>query len=241
MRTLNSGLLLAALALGTACSDNTVSGPGGNSVLTLGTPLSISGPGGNSERFYTVQVPAGAEALRVSMVGGTGDADLAVRFGSRPTAANYDCASFGPINTEECLIENPAAGTWHIVVVGFEAYSGVQLLAELTAAPTTVVLTSGVALTGQSGAEGSSRFFSITVPPGATNLTVTTSGGSGDLDLYLRQGALPASGSFDCESIGGDNTESCSVASPVGGTWYVLLYGFETYAGATLTATVTLP
>lgn len=242
MRTLPSGLFLAALALGSACADNTTTGPGGQvTVLTLGTPITVSGGGGNSERFFTVQVAAGAEALRVTLTGGTGDADIALRFGARPTAGNFECASFGPANEEECIIPSPAAGTWHIVVVGFEAYSGVQLLAELAAAPTVTALTSGVGLTGQSGASASSRFYSITVPAGATSLTVTTTGGTGDLDLYVRGNAFPSTGNFDCESTGGDNEETCVVGSPAAGTWYVLLHGFDAYAGVTLTATVAGP
>jgi hypothetical protein len=241
MRTLTSGLILAALALGTACTSDSPTGPGGGTVLTLGTPRNVSGAGGGSEKFYTVVVPAGAPALRVSLSGGSGDADIVVRFGADPDPLNYDCGSFGFDNDEECIITSPAAGTWHILVLGFDAYSGAQLLAEIIAAPTVTVLTSGVGLTNQSGAESSTRFFSITVPAGATNLTVTTSGGTGDLDLFLRLGSLPSTGSADCSSQSFDNEESCVVASPAAGTWYVLLYGFEAYTGVTLTATVTAP
>lgn len=238
MRTLPSGLFLAALALGSACSKDSPTGPNGqNSVLTLGTAVSVSG-GTGSERFFTVSVPAGAAALRVSLAGGTGDADLAIRFATRPTELSFDCGSFGPDNDEECLIPSPAAGTWHIVVWGFEAYSGAQLRAEITAAPTVTALTSGVGLTGQSGAESSSRFFSIIVPAGATSLTMTTSGGTGDVDLFARFNTFPSTGGFDCESSGGDNTELCTVSSPAAGTWYVMLYGFAAYSGVTLMATV---
>jgi serine protease len=241
MRTLTSGLVLAALALGTACSKDSSTGPtGGNSVLTLGTSVSISG-GTDSERFFTVQVPAGAGALRVTITGGTGDADLAVRFNARPNELNYDCGSFGPTNNEECVVPNPSAGTWHILVLGFEAYSGAQLRAELTSAPTATVLTSGVALTNQSGAESSSRYFSINVPAGATSLTVTTSGGTGDVDLLVRHNAFPTMMSYACESSGGSNSENCTINSPAAGTWYVMLYGFDAYSGVTLTATVAGP
>lgn len=241
MRTISSGLLLAALALGTACSSDSPTGPGGSTVLTLGTPRNVSGAGGGSEKYYTVVVPAGAPALRVSLSGGSGDADIVLRFGANPDPLNYDCGSFGSANNEECIITSPAAGTWHILVLGFDAYSGAQLLAEITAAPTVTVLTSGVGLTNQSGTESSTRFFSITVPAGATNLTVTTSGGTGDLDLFVRLGNLPSNGTADCSSEGPDNAETCVVPSPAAGTWYVMLYGFEAYTGVTLTATVTVP
>lgn len=186
-------------------------------------------------------VPAGAPALRVTLTGGSGDADIILRFGARPDPLNYECASFGSTNEEECIVENPTAGTWHILVLGFDAYSGAQLLAEVIATPSVTALTSGVALTNQSGAESSSRFFSITVPAGATALTVTTSGGTGDVDLFVRLGGLPSAGTFDCESAAFENAEECVVNSPAAGTWYVLLKAFEAYAGVTLTATVTVP
>jgi serine protease len=241
MRTLPSGLFLAALALGVACSKDSPTGPGGvNSVLTLGTPVTLSGST-NSERYFTVQVPAGAASLRVTLAGGTGDADLAIRFGTRPTEFTFDCASFGPDNDEECTVPSPAAGTWHIAVLGFESYNGAQLLAEITALPTVTALTNGVGLTNQSGAASSSRYFSITVPAGATLLTVTTSGGTGDVDLFARFSTLPSTGGFDCESSGGDNNETCTVGAPAPGTWYVLLYGFDAYSGVTLTASITGP
>lgn len=207
--------------------------------LTLGTPLAVAGPG-NSERYYTVVVPAGTPALSVTLSGGSGDADLVIRFDAQPIPSNFECGSFEFANEEECLVINPAAGTWHILVFGAEAYTGVQLLAQTVASPVTA-LTSGVALTNLSGAEGSRRYFSITVPAGATNLTVTTSGGSGDLDLFTRFNGLPSFPVNACGSAGDSNAESCVTATPTAGTWYIMLNGFNAYDGATLTATVTVP
>lgn len=101
-------------------------------------------------------------------------------------------------------------------------------------------LTSGTSLTGRSGGEGSTTLYRIVVPTGATLLTVTTSGGSGDLDLYVRRGQEPTTSAFDCESAGGDNAESCEIEDPAAGTWYIVLEGFEAYSGASLLATVTI-
>ena len=101
-------------------------------------------------------------------------------------------------------------------------------------------LTSGTPLTGRSDDEGSTTLYRITVPAGATLLTVTTSGGSGDLDLYVREGQAPTASSFDCESAGGDNNELCEIEDPDAGTWYILLEAFEAYSGASLLATVTI-
>lgn len=99
-------------------------------------------------------------------------------------------------------------------------------------------LTSGSPIGSRSGSEGSTTLYRITVPSGATLLTVTTSGGTGDVDLYVREGQAPTASSYDCESAGGDNEEICELELPAAGTWYIMLEAFEDYSGVTLTATV---
>jgi len=108
----------------------------------------------------------------------------------------------------------------------------------VTAPPT---LTSGVAVTGLSStaARGSTRLWKIIVPAGKTNLSVTLSGGTGDVDLYIRQGTPPTVSSFACASENGGNNELCSVNNPAAGTWYVMLGLWDPYSGVTLRATVT--
>ena len=108
----------------------------------------------------------------------------------------------------------------------------------VTAPPT---LTSGVAVTGLSStaARGSTRLWKIIVPAGKTNLSVTLSGGTGDVDLYIRQGTPPTFSNFACASENGGNNELCSVNNPAAGTWYVMLGLWDPYSGVTLTATVT--
>src|SRR5690606_12356113 len=100
------------------------------------------------------------------------------------------------------------------------------------------LLTSGTPMGNRSGNEGSTALYRVTVPNGASLLTVTTSGGNGDVDLYVRQGQAPTPASYDCESAGGDNEEICEFETPAAGTWYILLEAFESYSGVTLTATI---
>ncbi|WP_431472846.1 PPC domain-containing protein [Luteimonas dalianensis] len=61
------------------------------------------------------------------MAGGTGDADLYVRHGAQPTTGEYDCRPYQVGNNETCTIPGPAAGTWHVMIRGFSAFSGVSL------------------------------------------------------------------------------------------------------------------
>jgi hypothetical protein len=102
------------------------------------------------------------------------------------------------------------------------------------------LLTSGVAVANISGG---TNLYRIPVTTGATRLTVTTAGGTGDADLWVRFGAPPTPISNDeCNSIGDDNNETCVQEPPAVGTWYIMVVpGNSNYSGVTLTATVTRP
>jgi len=99
-------------------------------------------------------------------------------------------------------------------------------------------LSSGVAVTGITGAAGGVRYYAIQVPPGATRLTVAMSGGTGDMDLYVRRGALPQEFAYDCRPFRPGNDETCTFVAPTAGTWYIMLRGYAAYADVRLVATV---
>ncbi len=83
----------------------------------LGFSGSVSGP--SPEDRHTVEVPAGATLLRVSMnasEAGHNDFDLYVRAGSPPTTSSFDCAAAGANQWGFCEFDAPAAGTWHVLV-----------------------------------------------------------------------------------------------------------------------------
>ena len=77
------------------------------------------------------------------------------------------------------------------------------------------------------------------LPQGARNLVVSTSGGSGDLDLYVRYGQAPDAGSYDCLKESGSNNETCSLPTPTPGYVYIGLYAYASYSGVTLKVTYT--
>ena len=53
---------------------------------------------------------------------GTGDPDLYVRFGSRPTASTFHCRSQGPNASERCTVTVPAGqSAAYISVYGYSA------------------------------------------------------------------------------------------------------------------------
>ncbi|MCD4484182.1 collagenase, partial [Chromobacterium vaccinii] len=65
-------------------------------------------------------------------------------------------------------------------------------------------------------------YATIWVPVGARNLRLWTSGGSGDVDLYVAKDRYPTPASYDYASAGAGNEESVAIAAPQAGHWYYL-------------------
>jgi serine protease len=71
------------------------------------------------------QIPSGVSSVTFQISGGSGDADLYVRYGSQPTTSSYNCRPYLYGNNEVCTFNNPQAGTWHVGVRAYTAFSGV--------------------------------------------------------------------------------------------------------------------
>lgn len=204
--------------------------------LTNGVPVTgISGAAG-SEKFYIIEVPAGQDELDIVITGGTGDCDLYVRKDSPPTTMSYDYRPYEVGNEETVHVDSPAAGTWHIMLRGYSAYSGLTLEASYSAATSIVPLTNGVPKTGLAAAQGTQQSFRIEVPAGQSKLEISISGGSGDCDLYVKRGALPTTSDYDYRPFLFGNDETVTINSPAGGTWYIMLNAYDAYSGVTLLA-----
>lgn len=103
------------------------------------------------------------------------------------------------------------------------------------AAPTT--LTNGTSVTTQ-GPAGSSQQFKLVVPGGAAVLTFRTSGGSGDISLYVKRGSAASATAYDYASVHANtNTESVSVRAPAAGTYYVTVTSASVFTGVTVLGT----
>ncbi|NQD35847.1 hemagglutinin [Permianibacter sp. IMCC34836] len=116
------------------------------------------------------------------------------------------------------------------------AFSQVGVNCGGTPQPADTEIFNGAPVTGLSGASGSDRYFFINVPAGASNLVIATSGGTGDVDLYTRFGSKPTTSTYDCRPYTGGNAESCTVAAPQAGKYYINLRGYSAFSGVTLTA-----
>ncbi|MFC9688197.1 pre-peptidase C-terminal domain-containing protein [Kribbella sp. NPDC056951] len=99
----------------------------GGNVLSNGVPVTgLSGAQGAVLK-YTLAVPAGATNLKFVTAGGSGDADLYVKFGSEPTTSSYDCRPYKDGNDETCTFSTAQAGTYYVMIRGYAAFSGLSL------------------------------------------------------------------------------------------------------------------
>ncbi len=217
----------SGIADATAAVASLSGGGGGTGVLQNGVPeTGLSGSTGAELRF-TLEVPAGASNLSFQISGGSGDADLYVRFGSPPTTSSYDCRPYLSGNNETCSFSSPSTGTYHVMVRAYSTFSGVSLVGSYTApgAGGTYSLNNISASTGNWVRD------TITIPSGMASLEVSIAGGTGDADLYLRFGAEPTTSAYDCRPYRWGNNETCTISNPSPGTWHIGVRAYSTYSG----------
>jgi Zn-dependent metalloprotease len=122
----------AFTSVGVSCAGGGGGGGSTGGVLTKGVAVTgINQTAGNSVN-YTMVVPSGATNLTFTMSGGTGDADMYVKFGSAPTDSSYDCRPYKSGNAEACTFATPSAGTYHVRLKAYSAFSGVSLIGNYT-------------------------------------------------------------------------------------------------------------
>jgi len=210
----------------------TVAAPPVGNVLLNGVAVTGLSANTGNDIIYTMNVPAGATNISFAMSGGSGDADLYVRFGSAPTDSNYDCRPYAGGNTESCT-GSSAGGTYYIRVKAYSTFSGLSLTGSYTeggSGPAPIdSTTSNISV----GSSAWSR-YTLDLGAGYSNLTVTMSGGTGDADLYVRQGSQSTTSAYDCRPYKNGNNEVCTFNSPASGTWHIDLRGYSAASGVTL-------
>ncbi len=85
--------------------------------------------GKNGQINFSYARPSGATAMKFTLAGPNGDADLYVKRGSAPTTASYDCRSAGATSNEGCTITNAASGTYYVMIYAYAAYTGLTFQA----------------------------------------------------------------------------------------------------------------
>ena len=84
-----------------------------------------------------------------------------------------------------------------------------------------------------SGVSGGEKLYRFDASAGSV-LTVMTYGGSGDVSLYVKKGAVPTAASNDGFSTRAGNSETVRITAPTAGTYYIKLSG--SYSGLSVVA-----
>lgn len=228
----------ASDSLASSCGGTTPPPSSGN-VLANGVAKTNLAGSTSQQLSFTMEVPAGATDLNFTMAGGSGDADLYVKFGSAPTTSSYDCRPYKGGNAESCPIATAQAGTYHIKVIGYSAFSGVNLTGSFTEPSTGGGTATGgsASVTDITVARRAWTYYTIDIPAGMSTLDFNMSGGSGDADLYIRRGAKPTTSTYDCRPYKSGNTEACAFTNPVADTWHIGIYGYSAASGVSLDVT----
>ncbi len=192
---------------------------------------------------YYIDVPADKDVLKITLNGGYGNADLHARLGEKPSDLYNDCYSKGDGNNEICEILAPEEGRWFIRLKAASPYTDVRLkasygpgVAEQAPAQTDTLGNGEIVSEIATFNQCDELVYYIDVPPNASNLQVITSGGSGDADLYVGLDTETYSDAYDCRSEATDNDESCTIANPPAGRWYLKLTANSVFEDLSLMA-----
>jgi len=170
-----------------------VGAPGGtpppSTVITLSNNVTVTNISGATGSWtnYKIAVPSGQTQLKITMSGGTGDADLYVKFGSQPTSTSYTYRPYLSGNAESVTVTNPSAGDWYISLNGYAAFSGVSLNATYTGTappPTCTTYTGTLSGTGATAYAPTSSGYTSSVS--GSHVGKLTGTGT-DFDLYLQK------------------------------------------------------
>jgi PKD repeat protein len=172
---------------------------------------------------YTLVVPAGATGLKFVMSGGTGDADMYVKFGSAPTDTVYDCRPYVSGNAETCTIATAQAGTYYVNLKAYSTFSGVSLTGSYSTGSTNTAPTAN----WSASTSGLTATFtdSSTDPQGNSTITGhswnfgdgSTSTSTSPSHTYAANGTYSVSETVT-DSGGLTNTKTASVTVSGGGT-----------------------
>jgi serine protease len=98
--------------------------------LTNGVPVNGVGDNAGGAKNFFMDVPAGLAKVTFTISGGTGDADLYVRYNNIPTTVDYDCRPMRAGNNEICTMYNPQPGRWYAQLRAYTNYANVSLVGQ---------------------------------------------------------------------------------------------------------------
>jgi len=176
----------------------------------------------NSTLYYQINVEENFNFLSISIYGGIGDCDLYIKYDTLPTIEDYDYAPLVGGNSETVTLNDPLPGKWFIMLYGYDPYSNLTLKAFYKNLEISH-LNNDIAIENINLLKDQEKLYFISIPQNTDKLTVSSWGGSGNINLYLMQGILPKIDYFDYSSINEDNNEFINIEYPWDGNWYILV------------------
>lgn len=95
--------------------------------LTKGIAIGDNEGEPNTEQFFTMYVPVGYTGVEFKAEGGSGDLDLYIRLGSRPTINDHDCMSVKIGTLQYCHLPIPNSGLYYVMLRGNTPYADVSV------------------------------------------------------------------------------------------------------------------
>ncbi|MET8701583.1 collagenase [Kitasatospora sp. NPDC004723] len=83
---------------------------------------------------------------------------------------------------------------------------------------------------------GNYAHFYLFLPAGVTQLKLTSTGGTGNADLYYNGGGWAYTDAYTAKSTNADNSETLTITNPPAGYVFLSLYAQEGFSGATIKA-----
>ncbi|NHI06578.1 protease [Streptomyces sp. KO7888] len=88
----------------------------------------------------------------------------------------------------------------------------------------------------QSATTGNYAYLYLYVPAGTTQLKITTSGGTGDADLYYSTSGWPGTTSYTQRATGSGNSHTLTISNPPAGANYISLHAVSSFSGVTVSS-----
>ncbi|MCX4744682.1 M9 family metallopeptidase [Kitasatospora sp. NBC_01287] len=229
----------------TPCTDPDARAMGQNCYRT-----NESAAAGNDEGLF-VYLPAGTSTLTITTSGGTGNADLYYNpdTWASPTAFTASSTNSGNNDSITVTSTNAAPGYRYIDLHATTAFSGVTVTTRYVfgtgggtgggtlpacTATDTRVMDQNCSRANQAATVGNSDYYYLYLPAGTSNLTVTSSGGTGNADLYYNPNTWASPTAYTAESTNSGNNETITVTNTTAGYRYITLYAATGFSGVTV-------
>ena len=211
--------------------------------------------------YFYVDLKEELAELKVSSMGGKGNADLMIaydmvpdpmnNFGIEPWLGEFEegdslssrfDSSTNIGNQETVRILNAEPGMYYVILYTWGKFDDVSIVAEFTYPPknidveTAIELTPGIEYGPLAGWDGLHQYFYVELNQGVERLIVDLSDGEGEATLFMRHELEPTKATFDHSTDAPGAGDRISFNDPTPGKWYILLVTDELFSGVNIKA-----